>query len=337
MKRLNFRNWSRRKKVITSVVLLVLVGGAIYWFARGDGADVVEEITQPNKKYYSQLTGIEVDKDVSEEPVLGVMIENSEEARPQSGLDSAGIVFETVTEAGITRYLLLFQENKPEEVGPVRSVRPAFVDWAMGFDASIAHVGGSEQALQMIEDRGGKEAKDMNEFFHADSFYRKAERESPHDAYAKTFALVALQKALEHKTSKFDEIPRSDGTATATPTASTIALQFSHPVFGATFTFDAATNSYARSLAGVPHIDAVSNKQISVRNLIVIKKDIQNGAVGSGTATLFKDGVSQDIKWEQKTYKTRIKFTDSSGAEVALNRGDTWISVLPPEGTITVQ
>ena len=119
------------------------------------------------------------------------MIENSEEARPQTGLDAAGIVFETVTEGGITRYAALYQENLPEEVGPVRSVRPYFVDWLMGFDTSVAHVGGSENALQMVEDR---KAKDINEFFNGDAFYRRNDRESPHDAYARTKNLVALQK-----------------------------------------------------------------------------------------------------------------------------------------------
>lgn len=337
MKKLNFRNWSKRKKIIAGVVLLLAVAGLAFFLTREKTSDVVEEITQPNKKYYSQLTGLEVEKDVSEEPILGVMIENSEEARPQSGLDSAGIVFETVTEAGITRYLLLFQENKPDEVGPVRSVRPAYVDWAMGFDASIAHVGGSELAIQMINDRGGEDAKDMNEFFHADTFYRKAEREAPHDVYAKSSALLALQKQLKHETSKFDEIPRAEGTASATPTASVITLQFSHPVFGASFTFDPVTNNYTRSLAGLPHLDAITGAPITVKNVIVIKHDIQSGAVGGGAATLFKDGVATEIKWAQKDFRSRIKFTDANGTEVALNRGDTWISVLPPTGTLTVQ
>lgn len=337
MKRLNIRSWSKRKKIITATLLLLAVAGMVFVLTRDKTADSVEEITQPDKKYYSQLTGLEVDKDESEESILGVMIENSEEARPQSGLDSAGIVFETVTEGGITRYLLLFQENKPEELGPVRSVRPAFVDWAMGFDASIAHVGGSEQALQMIEDRGGEDAKDMNEFFHAESFFRNPSREAPHDAYAKSAALVELQKQLQHETSKFDEIQRSEGTANPTPTATTITLQFSDPIFGASFTFDAATNSYTRSLGGIPHLDANTNAPITVKNLIVFKQDIQSGSTGKGKASLYKDGVSQEINWEQTSYTSRIKFTDSTGGEVALNRGDTWIAVLPPEGSVTVK
>ncbi len=325
-------NLTKRKKIIFLLVLLVVAGAAAFLLTRSK--EVVEEITQPNKKYYSQLTGVEVKKDESELPILGVMIENSEEARPQSGLDSAGIVFETVTEAGITRYLLLFQEQKPEVVGPVRSVRPAYVDWAMGFDASIAHVGGSEPALGMLEERNGKT---MNEFFNADAYYRNPEREAPHDAYAKTVNLVALQEKSGHKTAKFAEIPRSDEAPSTMPKPVNINIRFSYALFDALFTYDATTNSYVRSLAGAPHIDANTNKQISVKNLITIKKDIQGGSLGSGVATLYKDGIATEIKWEQKDYRSRIRFTNSDNTETALNRGDTWISVLPPDGTVTIQ
>lgn len=330
--KLSLRRLSRKKKILIGVGLVVVVLVAVLMLTRGE--DVVTKITEPDKKYYSQLTGVEVDKEVSEQPILGVMIENSEEARPQTGLDSAGIVFETVTEGGITRYLALYQESMPEEVGPVRSVRPAFVDWLMGFDASIAHVGGSEQALQMIDQR---KAKSMNEFFNGDSYFRRNDREAPHDAYARTKDLVALQKKLEHKTAKFDEIPRSNDAPSAQPTATVISLQFSHPIFAVQFNYSAANNNYARSLAGTPHIDVGNNQQITVKNVIVLKMAGDVNAIGSGDALLYKDGTVQNIRWQQADYKSRIKLLDATGKEVPLNRGDTWFSVLPGSGTVTTQ
>lgn len=331
--KLSLKRMSKKKKLIVigaGLVVVILV--AVFLLTRGE--DVVTKLTEPDKKYYSQLTGVEVDKEVSEQPILGVMIENSEEARPQTGLDSAGIVFETVTEGGITRYLALYQENKPEEVGPVRSVRPAFVDWLMGFDASVAHVGGSESALQMIEQR---EAKSMNEFFNGDSYYRRDTREAPHNVYARTKDLVALQEKLKHKTAKFDEIPRSNDAPSAQPTATTISLNFSHPIFAVQFKYNVTTNSYARSLAGAPHIDEASNAQITVKNVIVIKMAGDVNAIGSGEALLYKNGTVQNIRWQQKDHKSRIKLLDSNGSEVALNYGDSWFSVIPGSGTVTAQ
>lgn len=325
---------SKRRKILLIFVLVLLIGGGVYAWLTKDGEDIVTQITEPDKKYYSQLTGNEVSKEVSEQPILGIMIENSEEARPQSGLDNAGIVFETVTEGGITRYLTLFQENMPEEVGPIRSMRPAFVNWGMGFDASFAHVGGSAEALAMLDDRG---AKSLNQYFNDTAYYRISERESPHDVYAKTKDLRALQEEKGHKTAEFEEIARSDDAPSAQPTASLITLQFSHPIFGVAFAYDTATNSYARNLAGAPHIDAANGKQITVKNVIVIKKTDDVAALGSGRAQLFKDGEMHDIRWKQSTYKTRITFEDADGNDIPLNRGDTWISVLPGGGTVTVQ
>jgi hypothetical protein len=325
------RKFFRRKRNIAITVLILLIAG-VAAFILLRRANPVVDVPIPGEKFYSQLTGNEVSKAESQRPILGIMIENSELARPQTGLDAAGIVFETVTEAGITRYLALYQENIPEEVGPVRSVRPYFVDWFMGFDASVAHVGGSDTALQMIEER---KAKDINEFFHGDAFYRSNEREAPHNAYAHTRDLTALQKELKHKTSKIKDFPRSNGSASTQPTATTITINYSIPIFQAQFKYDSATNSYTRSLAGKPHIDAATNKQITVKNLVVIKMTGDINALGNGEALLYKDGNVQNIHWRQKDFDSRIELTDDQGNQVALNRGDSWIAVIPGTGSVS--
>ena len=323
---------NRRKKIAVFVAFLLVAGSVVFWLTRG-GTELAQD-TKQEQKFYSQLTGVEVSKEDSELPILGVMIENSEEARPQSGLDAAGIVFETVTEGGITRYLALYQENKPQEVGPVRSVRPAFVDWGMGFDASFAHVGGSATALQMLDDR---RAKSMNEFINANAYYRRDDRAAPHDAYARTTDLVALQREKGHGTSNVTGFPRSDDAPAPEPTARVITLRFSHPLYHASFTYDSKTNGYARVLAGQAHVDEATGQQITTRNLITIEADIQAGGLGSGKATLYKDGTAHDLNWEQDSFGNRIRFTDENGNEIGLNRGDLWIAVVPINGSISVQ
>lgn len=296
------------------------------------GQNPVVDVPIPGEKFYSQLTGNEVSKEESERPILGIMIENSEEARPQTGLDDAGIVFETVTEAGITRYLAMYQEKMPEEVGPVRSVRPYFVDWLMGFDASVAHVGGSEPALEMIEQRS---AKSMNEFYNENAYYRSTEREAPHNVYARTKDLVALQKELKHKTSTVKDVPRSEGAPNAQPTATTITIDYSELIFQVRFVYDPATNTYARNLNGQPHIDKATSKPITVKNLIVIKMTGEIYAIGSGEALLYKNGNVQNIRWRQKDFNSRIELIDEQDNQVTLNRGDSWFAVIPGSGSVT--
>lgn len=317
----------RRKKIIIIVILLIIgLIGAAYAFGFFDKK--VEKNEEQKQVYRSQLTGEEVSQEESERPILGVMIENSQEARPQTGLDSAGIVFETVTEGGITRYLALFQEDMPTEVGPVRSIRPYFVDWAMGFDASIAHVGGSAEALEMVKNRN--DAKSLNQFTHSKSYYRVNNRSAPHNMYARTQDLRELQKEEKHQKSSFKEIPRSDDSPSEAPDATNIKIDFSRPLFQAEFRYDQTTNSYTRYLAGQPHIDAATNQPIIVKNLVVLKMPTATiNALTTGEALVFKNGAIQKGTWKQSSFSSRIEIVDAQGNQIALNRGDTWISALP--------
>jgi hypothetical protein len=313
---------SRRRKLVISlvaaIILLAVAAIAFGWFT---------------DKAHSQLTGLEVKTEVAERPVLGIMIENSEAARPQTGLDSAGIVFETVTEGGITRYLALYQEDMPDIVGPVRSLRPHFVDWMMGFDASVAHVGGSAEALQLVEER---EAKSLTQFEYPDPYYRSDDRTAPHNMYVRTGGLRALQDELEHSRSQFDEIPRSKDDASDDPEAEEITIDFSSPTYEVEFRYREDNNSYARYLAGEPHIDRDSDEQITVKNVIVIKMSDENiEAVGDGEAFVFKDGGVQTVRWQKDSYNTRLKIIDNEGNEVPLNRGDSWIAVIPGDKSVS--
>lgn len=327
MKRFKAFVSKHKKPIIIISIILVAVLGAAYAFGFFD-KKVSREAEDQQKKYYSKLTGVETERDLAQRPVLGIMIENSEQARPQTGLDSAGIVFETVTEGGITRYLALFQEDQPVEVGPVRSIRPYFVDWAMGFDVSIAHVGGSAEALGLVEDR--PEAKSLNQFTFSNPYFRVSNRAAPHNMYARTQDLRDLQQAEGQVKSEFKEIPRSDDSPASTADATKITIDFSRPTFLVEFIYDPTSNSYTRHLAGKPHLDAETNQPITVKNIVVLKMSTgQIDATSEGEALVFKNGTVQTGKFKQTSYKTRVEITDAEGNQIPLNRGDTWFTALP--------
>ncbi len=331
MKKLSFKRLlSRKKRLIiaaTGIVLLVLATVVSLRLFKNR-----EVPTIPPTPAYSQLTGTRVASDIAERPILGVMIENHPAARPQTGLDAAGIVFETVTEGGITRYLALYQENLPEELGPIRSVRSQYVNWVMGFDASITHVGGSADALELLSSRG---AKSLSQFTYPEPYHRVGSREAPHNMYVSTKALQELQRKLGHKTAQFEEIPRTADTPSPSPEAGKVTINFSGADYLAEFHYQKDRNVYTRYLAGSPDIDAATNKPVTVKNLVVItmpSNTIQ--AIGSGSALVFKDGNVQTVTWKQSSYKTRIILTDAQGNQVGLNRGDTWFAVLPSSGSV---
>ena len=81
------------------------------------------------------------------------MLDNHPDAYPQTGLDEAAVVFEALAEYGVTRYMAVYApEFAPIQgnIGPVRSARIYFVQWAMGFRAIYAHAGGSPAGLERL-------------------------------------------------------------------------------------------------------------------------------------------------------------------------------------------
>ena len=291
-------------------------------------------------KYYSTLTGSLVKDEVeSKQAVTGVMIENSPEARPQSGLKEAGVVFEAICEGGITRFLALFQSEKPQLIGPVRSVRMYYISWATAFDASIAHVGGNIDALAEIENGNHR---DIDQFFNGDSYWRSSDRWAPHNVYTSFQKLDELNSSKGYTTSSFTGFSRIDGSPTEKPNATNINITISSDLFNSSYIYDLATNTYARSQAGEPHLDRESG-QITPsviiamhvnENTIVVPDgyEEQIETVGSGNATIFQNGTAVNVIWTKDSAGSQIIFTDATGVEIPLVSGQTWI-VAVPNGT----
>lgn len=336
--RLNAWLNEHRKLVLILVVLLALsVGGTIiYLFYSLQFSPITDaSIIKAKEKFYSPLTGIEVTEAETKRPVTAVMVENSPEARPQSGLKDAGVIFESVAEAGITRFLVLYQEAEPESIGPVRSVRPQFASWVAAFDAGLAHVGGSDIALGKL--RSGQ-IKDLDQFFNADAYTRVRSRFAPHNVYTSDEKLQSLNSKKGYSSSSFTPWKRkTKETPSKTPTAQTITVPVSTGKFAVSYTWDQATNSYNRSQGGVAHIDQEAG-QITPKVVVVFQvphdriKD-SNGfsypdAIGSGKAWVFQDGIVSEVTWNKTSDKDQIKFTDLNGKSVELNAGQTWLSAV---------
>jgi len=296
--------------------------------------------------YYSPLSGEKVpDMASTQQAVTAIMIENSPDARPQSGIKSAGVVYEAIAEGGITRFLTLFQQTKPQLVGPVRSVRLYYVDWLAPFQASVAHVGGSKFALDEV--RNGS-YRDIDQFFNGGSYWRATDRYAPHNVYTSFQRLDALNAKKGYTTSTFTPWLRKDGAPSKTPTATKIDITISGPLYNSHYQYDAPSNTYVRSEGGAPHNDREAG-QLAPSVVIVIDtvmtKIFEDGyreqitTSGSGRARIFQDGVVIEGTWSKKDRGSQIIFTDSTGKEIPLDRGQTWITAVPANqgGKVTWQ
>lgn len=337
----------KRLSIIIGAAIIVLVGAGVTAaillqhpkpLAK---APIIKTTQKPAEavKYYSPLTGTLVKSEAdTKQAVTAIMIENSPDARPQSGLKQAGVVFEAVAEGGITRFLTLHQQDKPQLIGPVRSVRMYYVDWLAAFNASVAHVGGSAAALAEV--RNGN-YRDIDQFFNAGTYWRATDRYAPHNVYTSFERLDALNTAKGYNESNFTGFTRVDGKASNAPDATSVSVAISGPLYNSSYSYDATTNTYIRSQGGAPHLDR-EDGQIAPSSVVVMKvnmtKVMEDGyresiaTIGSGEAVIFQNGIAQNVTWTKADRASQIKFTDSSGKDVPLIRGQTWITAIPIDG-----
>lgn len=288
------------------------------------------------QKYYSPLTGVEVSKEDTQRPVTGVMIENSPDARPQSGLYDAGVIFESVAEGGITRFLALYQEGKPSSIGPVRSVRPQFASWVAAFDAGLAHVGGSDIPLQKL--RSGQ-IKDLDQFFNPTAYSRVSSRAAPHNVYTSADKLQALNISKKYTSSYFTGWKRkTKETPSKTANATTVTVPVSTGMYTVNYAWDQNHNTYLRKEGNTAHMDREKG-QLAPKVVIALQiphnviRD-SNGysypdVIGSGNGWLFQDGIVTEIHWQKSSDKSQLEFTDAvNGQVVELEAGQTWITAI---------
>ncbi len=281
----------------------------------------------------SKLTGVEIPIELNKLSVTGIMIENSPDARPQAGLNDAGVVFEAIAEGGITRFLTLFHESQPDYIGPVRSVRPYYLSWLHAFDAAVAHAGGSPVALAKIQSDG---IKDLDHGANGGAFQRVSNRYAPHNLYTSRAKLLEAEKSRGFGESNFTGFPRKAEKPLVPAIAKAIDIKISSPLYNVHYDYDSATNSYLRSMGGQPHIDERSGQRLAPKVVIalVISQGIDPDhihtsyqTIGSGKAYIFQDGDVIDGTWSKAGDKDQIVFGDASGAPIKLNPGQTWITM----------
>ena len=346
------------------VIAANLIVLAIFW-RQPEQVEVTKKVQSAKQEtkpvYYSTITGEEIESQAAQaKPVTAIMLENSPDARPQSGLKDAEVVYEAVAEGGITRFLAVYQQKKPQLIGPVRSLRMYYLDWATPYDASIAHVGGSANALQTV--RNGS-YRDIDQFFNAGTYWRATDRYAPHNVYTSFEKLDQLNAAKGYTSSNPTGLERADiqqpskekkktsadttEQPAPTATANSINLTISGPLYNSSYTYDATTKLYARSQAGAPHLDRETgqiNAKVVVALRVNMTKILEDGyrenitTSGTGEAVIFQDGTATNATWHKDGQKGQLFFTDAAGSHIKLARGTTWISAIPTgSGDVTWQ
>ncbi len=273
---------------------------------------------------------------------IAVMIDNHTAARPQSGLQSASFVYESLAEGGIPRFMAVYANVSLSRVGPVRSIRPYFAKYASEWRAVVAHAGGSpdglkevkKQLLLSIEGIKGKYAK----------YFFRALGGGVHGLYTNTKNLVAAAKLgkVWGKKATYRAYQFKDDAATSArgkdKKGVTIDLGYGK-LYDIKYVYDKKMNAYRRFTGGKVHKDRLTNRQINVKNVIILnvpkekvldrkgRLDLQT--VGKGTGYLMQNGKNVKITWAKKSANARTIIKTLDGQEILLVRGNTWITVVP--------
>lgn len=336
-----FKALPKKKKilVVSGVVITVaFIAFLSWWFifrsteTEEPAPVAIEEPAPPATTEASRLTGLEVGFEVNKRPVTAVMIENSPEARPQSGLIEAGVIYEAITEGGISRFMALFQDVLPNIAGPVRSARPYYLDYMAPFDAGYAHVGGSAVALDQISKQN---LKDLDQSKNPSAYWRDSSRYSPHNMYTDVNKLLDLQIQKGWEAVDYPGLIRGEESKSAsTISANNISINISRELYKVSYNYNPNSNKYERNMAGKPHIDAQSRQQLAPEVVIVpLVKRPQRGiysnysTIGTGKVFVFQNGTVIEGTWKKANRKNQLSFLDNNNKPLKLRSGQTWITL----------
>ena len=295
------------------------------------------------------LTGV-VSTTPVDRPALAVKIENSVDARPQTGLNAADMVWEEVVEGGITRFAAVYQSTIPPEIGPVRSVRPMDPAIAAPLKGILAFSGGAPPFLALVAQSG---VQSLSNDAGSPGFFRVGSRRAPHNVYATPQRLID-QADANHKAappSQFAFAPQGQQPSTAV--AGTPANLLSLTLSGAShprWTWSPADGRYLRSEGSAPAVTADAGR-ITATNVVVLRVNIvlrndldpagnrvpETVLTGSGAAVVASAGKAIPVTWSKGAVGDVMSLVGSDGQPVRLAPGSTWIELVPNgTGSVTI-
>jgi hypothetical protein len=334
-----------RKWALAVIALLLLLSGCSNKEKVSNTAKKEKSVTEVEEKagekgplpYTFPLTGI-ASTTKTDGRAVAVMYNNHPKARPQSGLNKADIVYEILAEGDITRFLAVFQSEKPENIGPVRSARAYYIELAKGLNALYIAHGYSPEAKEML-DKGYVD--NLNGMVYDGTLFKRASfRQAPHNSYI-TYENV-LKGAKQNNYSMdinppaFKFMTEEDSKKITGNEANAVMINYSSShISDSTFEYDAAVGKYKRFSGGEQTIDLETKEPILIDNIFIIeathqvvdsgghkKIDLKSG----GKGYLVQMGKVNEVDWKNEDGKiVPVK----NGEVVPFVQGHTWVNVVP--------
>ena len=345
------------KILIAILVILILVAGGtlIYKIATTKNIQIRNNATNSKNKETNDILTAEVsEKKVQiyqgNDRPIAVMIDNHNLAWPQAGLNQAYLVYEIIVEGGETRLMPVFKGVNLDKIGPVRSSRHYFLDYAMENDAIYVHFGWSPEAKSDISKYSINNINGIEE--STSTFWRVKDKIAPHNAVTSTKAILDIAKSKGYKTKSnkksvlnyvTDEVDLKDGQSALEVTIPHSNLQT------VKYEYDAENKVYKRYARGKEQTDWDTGKAITTKNIIITKCDnytIDDGEdkgrqtitnIGTFDGYYITNGKAIKIKCIKEARNLQTKYVDLNGNEIKVNDGNTWINICPTSAKISIE
>jgi hypothetical protein len=271
-------------------------------------------------------------------PSIAVKVDNAPEARPQSGLDVADIVYEEVVEGGVTRFIAVFHSQAPPVAGPVRSVRPMDPGVLSAYHGLVAYSGGIPAFVALLRKAP---VQDVDVDVATDAYTWDKSRAAPHNEYVSPDKLWPKARGANAGPPKAMFVYRSAGDSFGDADAHHVVIPYS-PRQTSVYDWDAASGTWKRTSNGTPHT-TTSGAQIAPQNVVIQfvslhtldyvdqsgTKVVESTVVGSGDAWILSAGRVTKGHWSKDSASAPTRFTDGSGNPVKLTPGRTWVHFAP--------
>jgi len=340
------RRKRKLRKGVIFLFLLLIVGGVGTYLVLTGKIKFKEIVNKTNEIVETPIKKIQIVDEESTSRPIAVMINNHPSARPfQSGLQDSYIMYEFIVEGGLTRYLALFLDKETERIGSIRSARHYFLDYALENDAIYIHHGTSPQASAdfHLVDR-----IEVNEY--RDESISTAWRDDIDAAYEHTLftSIKHIERGIKDKRiernndllldySVYDiDLTKKDGNIKVEK----VEIPYSNNTT-TSYKYDDVEKVYYRYVNDKEHVDYVTKKQYSFKNIITYKVknytlvDVENKGrqglenIGKGEGYYISNGYAVGINWEKKCRECQTKYTYKDGSELVVNDGNTFIQVQP--------
>ena len=338
------RKKRKNRNIILIIVIIILILIGIYYFLPNKSEIKIPFIdintTKAEKK---KLTTY--DEDSNKRPIA-VMIDNNVGYASQVGLQDAFVTYEAIVEGGLTRIMAIFKDSNTELIGPVRSSRHYFLDYALEYDAIYAHYGWSTFAENDIKSLG---INNINGLYRNAAYWRDTKIAAPHNVFTNIETLYNDAARLGYKTTSNDWEALSLTSDTIdlaklsdeSVVANKVTIPYSNSQVRS-YAYDSERQVYLRYMNHNAHIDRDSKEQYHYKNIIIIKVSNHSldsygrqdlDTTGIHEAYYITNGYARKINAKKNTRSGKTVYTYDDGSEVKLNDGNTIIQIEPASMT----